>query len=516
MAYSQAHTPMEIRTLIRSRPAVVAALLSTVLIFVGNRRGIGISWDSTDYIAVGQSMARGRGVLDVTGLPMVIRPPGLSTVVMLGDWVGLSPNISLTLLNALSMAVVVWCTHRLLTLAEVRTSAKWLGVVLIAISPALLDIFTMAWSEPPFIALTLMALVIAVQKRSWPWEFVLTALFTAMFFVRYVGPFYAAPIALVAALVQARSSGVVLAFLRAGAALAVSMVAPWLWLMRNRDLTGYLTGYRVPGGGTYLDPFKTFTGTLGSWLIGRPPLNGNGGIYLNWNDFSAIMQVSGVVVWLVTVTSVVTYFFSRTARHLPATTVVGACAWLFVFYGAFSIYRFVNDEMGPLDSRMMSGLYVPLVIMLVISSDRLVSSLGAMARSVPRALTIVAVSVIMWHGVSAMQDSIQFGREGRHWASVTHQVAPIHLFVRGLTEDAALLSNEPQSLFAATRRWPIRNQYLTDQPEPENCRHRYFVWYNNSFLPDGKPDRAAVLFQDASGQVLDLGPCGADLVTYWS
>ena len=53
----------------------VVAAASALLGVVANRRGIGISWDSTDYVSVGLSMSAGRGVLDVTGQPMVIRPP---------------------------------------------------------------------------------------------------------------------------------------------------------------------------------------------------------------------------------------------------------------------------------------------------------------------------------------------------------------------------------------------------------------------------------------------------------
>ncbi|NBU07098.1 MAG: hypothetical protein EBT38_05390, partial [Acidimicrobiia bacterium] len=177
-------------------------------------------------------MSAGRGALDVTGQPMVIRPPGLSAFVTLGDWLSVSPDMTLRLVNALSMMVLVWATHQLLVRAGVRATAKWVGVALVALSPALLDIFTMAWSEPPFLALVVIAMLVVTRQRAWPWDLALAAIFTAMFFVRYVGPFYAAPLALVAAIVQSRASGWWLSFMRAGSALAVSMVLPWLWLMR--------------------------------------------------------------------------------------------------------------------------------------------------------------------------------------------------------------------------------------------------------------------------------------------
>lgn len=69
---------MEAGSVNPSRPALLASAVSAVPSLVGNRSGIGLSWDSTDYIAVGLSMSAGRGALDVTGVPTVIRPPGLS------------------------------------------------------------------------------------------------------------------------------------------------------------------------------------------------------------------------------------------------------------------------------------------------------------------------------------------------------------------------------------------------------------------------------------------------------
>ena len=500
--------------MIRRRAALVVSALSTVPIIVGNRRGVGVSWDSTDYIAVGINMARGRGLLDVIGQPMVIRPPGLSVFVALGDWLSVSPRITLTVVNAVSMMVIVWCTHALLERAAVRAQTKWISVALVALSPALLDIFTMAWSEPPFIALTMSALLIATRERTWPWDFGLAFLFTAMFFVRYVGPFYSAPIALVAAVVQVRRSGWLLSLLRSGTTLCVSMVLPWLWLMRNKDLTGYLTGYREPGGGTLLDPLKTFTGTLGSWLIARPPLDGDGGIYLKWADFSGCMQFAGVLVWLLIVGSCIVFVTSK-HRQRDEKVVFGASLAVFLFYGGFSIYRFVYDEMGPLDSRMMSGLYVPAILLVAISLGRFRNLGNFLPRTFMRGFSSLAVVLLTWHGASTALDSWRFGTEGRRWSAIDHQLMPIHLFVRALPEGTAILSNEPQSLFAATYRWPIRNQYQTEELSLVPCNHRYFVWYNQTFLPDGKPVGAEVVFEDAAGQVLDLGTCDSDISRFW-
>ena len=512
---------METVSLTSRRPALIVALASGILSLVGNRRGIGISWDSTDYIAVGLSMSAGRGALDVTGQPMVIRPPGLSSFVTLGDWLSVSPDVSLRVVNAVSMMIVVWGTHQLLVRAKVCATAKWIGVALVALSPALLDIFTMAWSEPPFLALVMLAMLVVTRPRAWPWDIALIPIFAGMFFVRYVGPFYAAPLALVAAIVQSKRSGWWLSTMRAGSALAVSMVLPWLWLMRNKEISGYLTGYREAGGGTLLDPLKTFTGTLGSWLIARPPLDGNGGIYLNWADFSSSMQLAGIVVWVLLILLVSTYFVKWLKQRGDSaspdrnTSVFLASAALFVFDGSFSVYRYVYDEMGPLDSRMMSGLYVPLVLMLAIATDCIGISTSLPLRSAVRAVAALGIVVAVGHGVVSVRDSVRYGSEGRHWGSINHKLLPVHLFANGLPNDSALYSNEPQSLFAATFRWPIRNQFLVDKPPLVPCNRRYFVWYNQTFLPDGKPVGGEVIFEDAIAQVIDLDSCDTDISRFW-
>ncbi len=171
--------------------------------------------------------------------------------------------------------------------------------------------------------------------------------------------------------------------------------------------------------------------------------------------------------------------------------------------------------MGPLDSRMMSGLYVPLVLMLVIAADSIRASSFLPMRSAVRALAVLGIAIAIGHGVVSVHDSVRYGSEGRHWGSINHKLLPVHLFANGLPRDSALYSNEPQSLFAATFRWPIRNQFLTDKPPLVPCNRRYFVWYNQTFLPDGKPVGGEVIFEDAIAQVIDLDSCDTDLSRFW-
>ena len=75
-----------------------------------------------------------------------------------------------------------------------------LGTLFIVLSPSLLWQFTMAWSEPPFLAIEMGCLFVAlVLKTRWKYP-ILLLLYVGLFFVRFVGPIFAIPIALITVL----------------------------------------------------------------------------------------------------------------------------------------------------------------------------------------------------------------------------------------------------------------------------------------------------------------------------
>jgi hypothetical protein len=41
------------------------------------------------------------------------------------------------------------------------------------------------------------------------------------------------------------------------------------------------------------------------------------------------------------------------------------------------------------------------------------------------------------------------------------------------------------------------------------------VWFNQSFMPDGKPVGGTVVYEDSWGQVIDLDRCDTDIGRFW-
>ena len=480
-----------------------------ILVVVSTRSGMGISWDSTDYMAVGRNMASGIGTLDVVGLPMTVRPPGISSLICVGDWLGLMPSASFVLINTVSAGVSTFFAMLILKKANIRTPIAISTLAIIAFSPSLLNMYSMAWSEPVFIALVMVALWIALSPRSLSVHLILGVLFAFMFFVRYVGPFYSFPIAVVAIFFQSRKSGLVKSTFLIGAIYFVSLIPQYLWLQRNETIDGTLTGARQGAGGSYFEPIKTMLGTFGSWIVGHDPLDGNGGIYLNSNDYSSIMKVAGYLFSSLLVL-IVLFLAKSDKRNQTAAHVCFGLFFVSLFYMIFSVVRFVHLEIGPLDNRMMSGIFIPLMLVLGIGLDSILRNNFLKQISV---LAFAAVFITI--SSQSVLSAFKYGSNGRYWGSAIHQAQPLHQFVKNLDIKSQFMSNEPQMLFSVIEQSPIFNQYMNARVFPRSCTDRYFVWYTVSFLPDVKPTGGEVVYSDALGEVIKLADCSVTAPTFW-
>ena len=491
--------------------AIEYLLIASGMIFViiSTRSGMGISWDSTDYMAVGRNMASGIGPIDVVGLPMTVRPPGISSLICVGDWLGLKPSTTFVVINTASAGVSTYFAMLIIRKTNIRKSIEVAALSIVAFSPSLLNMSSMAWSESVFIALVMASLWIALTTRSIPMHITLGILFAFMFFIRYVGPFYSFPIALVAIFAQSKQSGFIKSVFRIGSIYFVSLVPQYLWLLRNKSIDGTLTGAREGAGGSYLQPIKTLTATFGSWVVGRDPLNGNGGIYLNWNDYSAIMKVAGCI--FVALLVVLVLFLVKSIKQRYESSYVGLCLFFVsVFYITFSVIRFVHVEIGPLDNRMMSGVYIPLILIFGIGSDVILRN--AFLTKIAALIYICLLAVI---GSQSIMSAMDYGSNGRYWGSTEHKEQPLHQFVQRLDAKSQFMSNEPQMLFSVIEQSPIFNQYMNARVFPRPCTNRYFVWYAVSFLPDVKPTGGEVIYSDALGEVIQLADCTVPAPTFW-
>ncbi|GBL21475.1 hypothetical protein EMGBS4_15350 [Acidimicrobiaceae bacterium] len=171
----------------------------------------------------------------------------------------------------------------------------------------------MAWSEPPFIAVLLIAMFVSVQKMSYTKAFLMPLLMTALFFIRYVGPVFAVALTITSFFVNRKQLGFIKSATINSVGFLISFIPCWLWLIRNKRIDGTLTGARAPGGGSLFDPLKTLTGTLGTWVIAKPF---EGGIYMSWSDYPASSKFAGSLFLIIfaSLLAIITLKNSKTTR----------------------------------------------------------------------------------------------------------------------------------------------------------------------------------------------------------
>jgi hypothetical protein len=419
------------------------------------------------------------------------------------------------ILNAVSAVIVVLCTSHLLQLANTKKLITAIATAFVAFSTALLWQYSMIWSEPPFIAVLMIGIVVSLQIMTAAKVTNLIFLFIALFFIRYVGPVFAVAITAASIYFDRRQLGWLKSVAANALALGVSLIPVWWWLARNQDIDGTLTGARVPGGGTLLSPLKTFTSTIGSWIVSKPV---EGGIYLSWDLYPQNTKVIGtlfvVIVFVLCCVYLVAMLRQRHVRQDFNIFIVSATV-LFT-YVAFSAYRFVHFELGPLDNRMMIPIYVPMVLIIAITIDKIEIK--------PKPLRLAFggffSALVALQAFSSINDSIKFGQDGRYWAARDFINQPLHKFVNSLPPNSLLMSNQPQQLFAVWQESSVLNQYQLDAAQATPCENRYFVWYNSTYddgTPnlEGQPEGAEVLFSDPIGSILDLGKCDGNIATYW-
>ena len=326
------------KQLLLDRAKEIIAAVAGLVGLLANRSGVSWSWDSTDYVAAGRSIAKFKGSLDVSGLPMTVRPPGYPALIAIGEFVGLPTNLSLLTINVVSAVVSALCVYLIVNRCASRTSAI-LAASFMALTPTLIWQTSMAWSEPPFIAALLVTVVVALWFPHRTRFVVLGLLYVALFYLRYVGPFFIAPIAIVAVLTDAKTRGWMRSIALHASVLLISIAPMAWWLARNHRIDGTLTGARQPGGGSFWETLTHAFGTYGTFLSAQPF---DSVIYERVTKYPGAAQVGAVVSFVIVVLAISRIVHVAIKRRFQFSTrdlVLLVNAALIVTYTIFSADR---------------------------------------------------------------------------------------------------------------------------------------------------------------------------------
>jgi hypothetical protein len=415
----------------RRRAAVmisVLAVMGVLAVLSVTRPGAGTSPDSVGYLRMARRLLDGAA-------PGGQFPPLFPALLALPDRVGIEAWTTARWLNALLFGANIGLMGT--ALAGSFPDAAWPGVagaLLFLISPALVGLHAMVWSEPLFLFLTFSSVLalsrwIATPRRSW---LLASAVLAALaLLARYVGLALVVTGAL--GIIWLGSHAWTRRFGRAAGWTLIAVAPLAVWLILGAGDTGRRIALHPITRAQIWEAFYTVSG----WLH-VPTAMGNGWRLLVW------LMLAG---WI----AVVVWAAHRQARPMmmPAfvkLTALFAASYVLVLIVSVSLF----DANTPLDDRILSPLLAAVIVGIVFLASETVRVLP---RSTGTALVAAAGLLIVTIGAVRTGTWLsQNARDGIGFSSTTWRESETLRLVRDLPVDVALFSNAPEPIYLYTGR----------------------------------------------------------------
>jgi hypothetical protein len=429
-------------------PAILAMVAIAGALII-TRQGPALSPDSVTYLSAARNLAAGHGYRDFTGQADTTFPPGLAAMLAAGKEVGLSFSTSARLLNALAFASIVLLTWALLRRTRTSTAVLVGTTVFVALSSAILDDARHLWSEPLFCALVLgfiLALERAlIQRDAWASRVALSgAVAGGAFLLRYAA--LALIISGVVTLAWTARAQRRDALARVATFVTAATLLPALWVLRNAmSGASYVLGPRVS------DP-------AGLDVLTRRFLASLQSLFLPTTGRSVFLVLALPVVFLIVIGASTSLRHRRSGGAVHAVSVLPAGAFIAAYAGLVIVSGKVSGS--SIDARIVSPLYVPIVIVGAVFLDRGVHHLKARTESprlVAGARWMLATTLVALGAFTAAwftSGVIRGGSSEQGYGSISRR-SPLALAVRSLPPRAVVTTNQPWALYFATGRQPI-------------------------------------------------------------
>ncbi|MFI5192459.1 MAG: hypothetical protein ACHQD7_00315 [Chitinophagales bacterium] len=327
--------------------SLIAAAIGFLLIQIFSRHsGIGVSPDSVTYISAARHLVEGNGFRSFDDFPVVDFPAGypffLGAVSFLTRFDPLQYG---ALLNGFLFGTVIYLCGTIMN--GFYHTSKWYKRVLlccVVLSPALLEVYSMLWSETLFLLL-LMLFTVAMKKYlegpGMKWLLISAGLVSLACVTRY------AAIVLV-------GIGLFLIFFEGKLSVGkrirhcfyfgvVSVLLLAVNLIRNERITHLATGARQRSIHSLMTNVQYFGDVLSEWLLIDKKPNVSTGITL----IALVVFLMGMM-WC--------YFRRKTERRYEY--IIAATG---LFYGLFMIISASLSRYEQFTNRLLSPLYIPMI-----------------------------------------------------------------------------------------------------------------------------------------------------------
>lgn len=413
-------------------------LVGVSFVAYATANGIGISPDSVHYLGTARNILNSNDIITYTKAPLTHFPPLFPIVIALVSSLGINTIDAALLLNIIISGATV-ASIIFITYFEINGSFKiaaLAGIFTITAIP-ILHIHSWVWSEPLFIFLSVWGLFFLQFISTHRSAFILSALCVGLACItRYAG----------IALIIAGAASILIMdrrelFLRVKRAIIWSCVSGLFlagWMLRNVYVEGSTTNREID----YhpLSPSKTLDGikTLLQWI-----LPGARSVVV-----IGFVAAVALIVWLASRHRNPVLQFLRQSSNFVRLLVV----YIFV-YPLFLVFSIsFADAHTPLDSRILSVLFPPFVIVLASLFSQLNLEPELRRRFQRQVVNVPIYLFVILHMVTALNWLDQRHTDGTGYNSSAWKKSQTIAFLQGLPEELLVFSNAPDAVYILTNR----------------------------------------------------------------
>lgn len=444
-------TPLNDRTLfwLRQTPLIVLALFAVYVRYtLIHQFGPWLTPDTANYFSTVANLLAGNGFVQYDGAQLVQYAPFYPIILAeLQLLLGLKPFESTQILNAVLFGAIVYLGGFLFFRHLKSPVLAFLGTLSLFVSRPLFEVTLMAMSELPFIALSLLFLVLIelYQKSPRVWKLVVAGVVVSLAaLTRYVGAVLI-PIGILALWFVTQSTRRE----RLGAVVIFTIASlPFIgaWVVRTYILTGQPFG----GRGNPLVTVDQATSLLFNVIFGWYAPN------LFFATPIAIL-ILAVIVALIVGNAWLDNWKSVGASFKQHGSLILFC----VCYTAIVFYQDVTSNINPLENRLLSPLVVPLGVLILVWFEMILHRIVPAAQFF-FATTLLAVAIAGWlpypQSNLAELSNMYVNHQGIGWNNSYWNVSPTIAYLRQNPLNCPVYSNGPDILWLQAE---IQSKVLT-------------------------------------------------------
>lgn len=434
------------------------------LLWLCTRSGIGFGGDSYYYVNGAQNLLAGHGYSRFAGGdkldPITHFPPffSLALAVLYSAGLGMTqaPLVLNLFLFGLSAVLIG------LTLIQNTTSGVFplLGATLFVASAGMLKVYSWAMSEPLYLVLSIggvLLLVTYFERARWGWMVASAAALGLAYLTRYVG------LSLIITgflIILVRYKVPLVQRLKEISLFGVVSLLPVLAFMaRNYALTGYTTNRQVIWHPLEFERFRKGLGLIMGWFLPTQWLT----------RFGIKLSIAGLLLVLVAIIWLDRQRIRQALVRLGTCPSLGALmlVYLVTYLSQVVLSISLFDYSTPLDDRILSPVFVCILVLVVILLSRLWSLPSRPMRWVGVGLSLV---MLAYSTVGAISQVQKLQADGQGFTRTKWQDSSLMESIRDLPPEIQVYTNEYSLVWFWTGRaaYAIPSYYdpVTNQSRP--------------------------------------------------